>query len=601
MRNHSTPLFWLFLGVLIFSLGKVAVAVQPDPGSRVEFYIDTYGGLDSNTTPLAQRAEAIFERLLRVAEDPVGLTPGLKLINSDGAPWAIALPDGYIVLTRAALEICYQGVSQETGDARLAFVIGHELAHLTSHDFWHREIYLSLSGESNNHSLKRIQKVIAAAAGIEDGGDWREAVKRKELQADDGGFLYASLAGYRTDKILTEGDDNFFDHWIRQTRSYRDELHLGPTERTAFLRARFSAITDKTRLFKAGLQLAYFGRLEDAATLFESFRNSFPAHEALNNLGYVHLELARKYLPTTNRTRFWLPTVLDNAPKLLSRSMNGESGIPRIAKNHLHRAIKYLDKAVLAHRSHLPSRLNLATANFLLGQYNQARVAIDEARTIDPNSTEVAMLRALILYEQEKEIDMWPTVVGLLQGLQASNDPRVTYNLARLYEERGRKVEAATYWKLLLSETLTIKEAYWRASCQQVHGKTHCDRHPRKGVVIASPVSVPIPLGSNINDAAIIKPIRKWSHHRQSIGSLILALHTSLQGDELLAIDEVVALATIRNLSFHTTQELVELAGFPDAKYTLGDQFLWSYPGQWAALVEGDTVKEIWIQGGSQP
>jgi len=47
-------------------------------------------------------------------------------------PWAIALPDGYIIIASQTLDICYKNVSKEIGDTRIAFILGHELAHLAN-------------------------------------------------------------------------------------------------------------------------------------------------------------------------------------------------------------------------------------------------------------------------------------------------------------------------------------------------------------------------------------------------------------------------------------------------------------------------------------
>ena len=58
-----------------------------------------------------------------------------------GDPLAAALPDGYIVLSKHAVEILYKNVSSIVGDTRTAFVLGHELAHLANDDHWHLEFY----------------------------------------------------------------------------------------------------------------------------------------------------------------------------------------------------------------------------------------------------------------------------------------------------------------------------------------------------------------------------------------------------------------------------------------------------------------------------
>jgi len=194
--------------------------------------------LDPAQSPLAQRAYQIFERVHQVAEDPVGVTPTLKIIDSDGKPWAIALPDGYIILSRAALDICYRG------------------SHLTANDFWHRKIYLALSGSQNSTSLEKISELIASSSGATADSDWRKTVRDKELRADEVGFTYASLAGFRTDLVFSDehGGNDFLNYWVTQTRTAGGKLHFSPTERSDFLRNRFDSITSKVGYFMSGVR-----------------------------------------------------------------------------------------------------------------------------------------------------------------------------------------------------------------------------------------------------------------------------------------------------------------------------------------------------------
>ncbi|MGV6860083.1 MAG: M48 family metalloprotease, partial [bacterium] len=194
--NAFRPLFWLLL------LSALACAhAADDPRAHADYYIDVFGEVDAGEDPLVARAYRIFEQVRSVAEDPIGFTPTLKVIDSDAQPWAVALPDGYLILSRGALDICYHGHNEARGDARLAFVLGHELAHLVSRDFWHRNVFLSLSGNFQNGGMGEVQDLVAGGLfdESEDEDDSAlEDIKRKELHADDAGVLYASLAGYQT-------------------------------------------------------------------------------------------------------------------------------------------------------------------------------------------------------------------------------------------------------------------------------------------------------------------------------------------------------------------------------------------------------------------
>ena len=565
------------------------------PSAHADFYIDTWGTVDAESEPRVERAEKIFRRLVAVAEEPRDVTPMLKIIDAEREPWAIALPNGTIILSRGALRICYDGGRTELGDARLAFVLGHELAHLTARDFWHREIYLSLAGDAANSQRNQMKEITASLGHLGKGQDWRENIKRKELRADDSGFLYASLAGYRTDLLLGDDQNDFLTYWVKQTRTYRDSIHFGPTERNAFLKNRFASIVDKAMLFDTGLQLAYFGRFEDAATLFETFRQSFPAHEVLNNLGYVHIELARKFMPRRLRYHFWLPSVLENTPELLSRDLGDQDSLKPISVTHLHKAVKYLKLSMEAHRDNIAAAINLATAYFLLGEYIDARAVIDKAHRRHPDSDIATGLRALILYEHEKEIDMWPVAVKLLTAQASKNIPSAIYNLARLYEERGRTQEARNLWKKLAQLPENIPNEYRLVACNKAKDAKQCKAGHEPGKNERPPLLLNVSIGDDISTPATAKALKHWRRRYFEIGDMRLALFTSANGDRYLAINDIIITATIMNHSISSAKQLHERFGSPRAILTTGKQEVWAYARSWAAVVEGDSVVAIWI------
>ncbi len=570
---------------------------QDDMRSHASFYMDTFGLVDPDSSPLARRAYQIFERVRRVAEDPVGVTPTLKIINSKGKPWAIALPDGYIILSRAALDICYRGVDPATGDARLAFVLGHELSHLTSNDFWHRKMYLSLSGRQTAPTLDQISSAIRSSAGVSKDGDWQKVIRDKELRADEVGFTYASLAGFQTNLIFSDkhGGTDFLEHWVSQTRTSGSNLHFSPSARSDFLRNRFAAIVSKVEYFMSGARLAHFGRYEDAGYFFEEFRNAFPAHEVLNNLGYVNLQLARKHMPTGLRYRYWLPTLMESAPPLAAPNRSMGDTIPANALRHLERSVRYLQKAVDSHSTHLNSRLNLSTAYLYLGDYHKARAVVEEARILSPSSNQVSELRALILYGQEKEIDMWPLAVSIMEKIADSGAPSALYNLARLFEERGRDEDARRTWSELLSREVEIPSGYLRVACGRLPAAERCGNHLAERTADGR---LPLPLdpaiGTDINSPAARKKLQGWQHQRRQIGPMPTDLYIAPNGNSLLAIDSRLSIAAVTDHPYPTVAELVECCGRPLATEPFGDDELWSWGG-WSAVTDGKNVMQIWI------
>ncbi len=582
------------------SLSQAGSDVTPIK-AQSSYYVEMFGLADPAESALIARAEQIFDRVMSVTDTPLGLTPGLRIINSTGSPWAIALAEGIIVLSKAALDICYNGVPEDAGDARLAFVLGHELAHLTANDFWHQQIYLTLSGSDNQEALESARDLIRAAAGIQLNGkteEWQNVVKRKELQADDAGFLFASLAGFRTDLLISDAKEktDFLRYWVTQTRTLGDKLHLGPTERTSFLRNRFKAISTKTDFFMYGVKLAHFGQYEDAIYFFKEFQRSFPAHEVLNNLGYAHLQLAYKYMPEHSRNKYWLPAILENIPPLLAHRGLDANKTAKPVKLNLQRAIKYLQQATNVQPRNINSRINLATAYFYYGEFFKARAVVEEARSISPDSSSVQQLRALILYEQEKDIDMWPTATNILQDLSAKGVKSATYNFARLLEERGRHKIAEGIWHSLIADNTNIPERYRQEACthSNTSSQANCNSVKSQPQPSLTPNTRQL-LGGDIDSKQVKPMLAKWQRHHREFGPIPIDVYIAENGDSYLALDYTLSLGTLKNTALNNKDDLIECCGSPQSTYKFGTQVIWSYGKNWSALLSNDQVLEVWV------
>jgi tetratricopeptide (TPR) repeat protein len=596
MTKFYSTLIALTLIIISVTQSSNVYAEEPaDPRSQASYYIETYGLVDPSSDQ-AQHTQDIFNKVLLVAESPIGLKPSLKIINSDGKPWAVALPDGSIILSRAALEICYRSVSTETGDARLAFVLGHEIAHLTNGDFWHREIYFAAAGEPDSVSMEKIRHTVRTMAGIsnEKGEkDWRDIVKTKELQADDGGFLYASLAGFRTDQIFSKNNDgeDFLNYWVTQTRTLKDEIHLGPQERSDYLQHRFDAISTRVEYFNSGVRLAHLGRIEDAKYFFEEFQKSFPAPQVHNNLGYVYLQLARKHMPAELRYRFWLPTVMENTPPLLVRSRGISGKMPALARKNLDRAIDYLNRANKASPDNLSNNLNLATAYLYSGDFYKAQAILRETAKNSPNDKSIQELKALALYQQDEDIDMWPKAVELLME---TDSPSAQYNLAQLYEERGRNEQAKAIRNKLITTSQNLPSEYAAYLCGKLNLKS-CETPSTNSANASPPIKMKLQPQGTIDNQKIKKQLAEWSHSNRSMGPLPVDLYTNEEGNSYLAIDYHLVMAVFKNSQIKSTTKLIKKHGTPLEIEPLGASEIWSYGDHWSALIEGERVREIWV------
>jgi tetratricopeptide (TPR) repeat protein len=573
-----------------------AVVAADDPRAHATYYIEVFGEVDAEDDPNVRRAHQVFEQVRNVAEDPIGFTPALKVINSDKQPWVLALPDGYVILSRGALDICYDSNGLERGDARLAFVLGHELAHLVSRDFWHRSVFLSLSGTSQGKHLGGVKDIVADDF-FDDIDEVRtannKALKRKELHADDAGFLYASLAGYQTTLIFDQVEGKgFLNDWVRQTRTLNDKTHLGPEERSSFLKTRFSAIAAKVAFFKAGVQLAQFGRFRDAQYLFEAFAQSFPAHEVSTNLGYVHLQQALQFIPEEQRYQFWLPLRLVDAPELFMATRGLDGALPANAVRHFREAEKYFKKAASARHDDIPSRINLASVYFQLGEFYKARASIEEARMLDENNIDTLVLRALILNEQEKDIDMWPVATRLLRKLADKGSLSARYNLARLYQKRGHDTDAKSEWLMLRTQFEDVPPVYRESICVALGGNNDCILPALKNSRYPT-VFIDQKLLDNFKSSKRLSR-SSWETDTLQAGPLFVERHISSYGDEILLIDGHPLLLTDHLEKPISTVRMLACCGKPNQRQQLSQRSLWKYGVSWTAVVEGGVVTELW-------
>jgi predicted Zn-dependent protease len=153
----------------------------------------------------------------------------------DTVPNAIALPGGFLFVSNSLLSFC------DLQPEELAFVIGHEMAHVVRKHTWDRLI---------NETALRVASAVTSRLGVL--GTWvrqeglvllRSAhANRCEFEADELGFRLAAAAGYGTD-----GAFSFLERIGRQQsrESLGDYMssHPNPAERLARLRKLAQSIT----------------------------------------------------------------------------------------------------------------------------------------------------------------------------------------------------------------------------------------------------------------------------------------------------------------------------------------------------------------------
>jgi len=567
---------------------------------EVDFYIATHREVRPEHDSQVANAHRVFERVRAVADKNSKRLPRLVVVNSRADPWAIALPSGHVVLSKEAVAICHAEANLAEAEARLAFVLGHELAHLAHDDFWHQEVYGFLAARSGTR-------------GLADFMQFHQTSKEQELAADDKGFIYAAMAGYPVEILVKNraGKPDFFSFWMQQTNARVQSVHASAVDRAGLLQQRLKDIQNKLGFFEFGVRLSHFDYCDDAVYFFQEFQKTFPGREVLNNLGYCYLQLARQEMEPERAYFYWLPLILDGETRAQSllraappRSMlkTLKQAASNRAEGLLNDGAAYLKQARDADPSYLPARLNLAVAYFYLGQPQQASAVLAEARELAGDDPTLQGLEALALYESsDAALDLWPTAVARLEKLVASSDAptAVIYNLARLLSVGSPLGAASGHWNNLAAASTLLPAPIQMIVCQEqsVEPAPSCLRSSTKSVQ-PSPWRWPLPPTGfeGLSPEAMQSTLRGW----QAIGfdwfKGKLHGHIYRRPDgaaEILELDNFLQMQVLRGERLARAGDLEAYCPQRLRPRLLPQGTLWSCD-EWAALTSGDEVQEVW-------
>lgn len=452
----------LFLTVVVFQNQSWADESKKD---YVNWWIANYGVVSSADNPLVLRAERVFEKVYAAADKKGNRFPRLVIIAAKGDPHAQVIKDGSIIITSGAVHLCYEGVSPEKGDSRLAFILGHELAHLAKDDFWHAAAFAAVEkyGNDKEATATLLAQLMRTDGGDRTGREAKDFIKTKEIQADSYGVIYMTMAGYDPKVLFDGGRDGFIEEWVSHSTgdmAYGDELHPSPKERAEMLRTQLSLVAEDLDYFAFGVRLYQTGRYADAITMFGAFNQKFPGREVFGDIGASYLQLAVKSMYACDAHaagRFILPAMMDN--ETLASSVSSTGGYAGCAKDpafqkNIKAAVTYLKNSAEKDPLYFPARVNLASAFIAAGEYSKALGIADEALAIRPREATAlnAKATAMYLFGVTNNIDMSDTAAGLFnEAIENAPDyPPSLYNLAEMLHEKGRDTAADDRWNAFL-------------------------------------------------------------------------------------------------------------------------------------------------------
>lgn len=437
--------------VLLFFFPSKA---SENPKERIDYWQENYEELLPDDDQRVSQVKDIFKRVLKASGTRLGVVPRLFLINHNSLISA-AIPDGWIVLSKGVLDLCYKDPIR--GADRLAFVLAHEIAHQLKDDFWHMRFFQAI--ELSRERDPRHQKTLDEVQGI---ASLTDKVLAKELQADEHGIIYASLAGFNANAIVTEDEKvNFFEEWVRALDLARvsgvhmDPSHPSPKQRAEAVKARLIQVLSNVELFDLGFLFYQAGDYHRAILAFKEFLRYFPGREVYHNLAISHHQLALKYYRRWKGDEEPIPFKLSltadphtRATEITLRSRRYCANPAALFQMHIESAIELYEKAILLDPSYLLSYSNLGSALIVKGEFYEAIAKLKKALRIDENYAE-ALNNLGVAFFCAENLAKAKDSLFKAHNLNPAYDAPL-FNLGKIAYEEKKEVEAKKYWTAYL-------------------------------------------------------------------------------------------------------------------------------------------------------
>jgi predicted Zn-dependent protease len=421
----------------ILALG-IGLAFSPSarpaaPQESLAFWSSNYEIPDPDSNPQIAAAHRVFERLLRVAGSRPGVIPRLLVIK-DKSLRVIALPDGGIVLSTGAINLCY--ATADNAEDRLAFVLAHEIAHQLKDDFWHMRFF---------QAIDSMEASGGACEGCRELASRTDDSSAKEMQADENAIVYSTMAGFDARAIVGKEHESFFKEWAAAMSAGRlmqetSGTHPSPAQRAQAVRTRLNAVLENLEAFELGVLFLESGMNGEAVLSFRTFLPHFPAREVYNNLAVAHYRVALDlYLLHIGRPTFAIDVIADPNSTAAYSLRDGET--PPEFDRHIARAIEYFGNAISQDPDYLPAYLGLAASLILNDRPIDARAKLEQGLR---EAGEVpALFNALgAAFSADGSHERAAKQFQMALNLDPEFDLAI-FNLAQLAEIRGEDDEAS--------------------------------------------------------------------------------------------------------------------------------------------------------------
>ncbi len=411
---RAWPLICVCAVVTPGKLDAASVVLPEDPRESIRYWMPLV--VAETEDERVALAHEIFSVLLRTW-DAARVEPSLHVVTSTAGPWAASLADGNVLLSREAIETCFD-IGGRNAIHLLAFVLAHELAHQRVNDLWHRK-FLRLVGDALARSspalLEQVKRDMPTGPDLE----------KKEWQADLDGLVMMASVGFDPAQVV--GKKDFFTAWVENVLHSPcvadSTVALEPACQKAKTRAQrarlqMQATVNNLALFDLAVQNYVAAKYAKAAHYFEAYARRFPGRAVFNNIGLSYMQQALDVMSgmiesgQLSRPAFKYFMLLEASPAASSYVVQrSKRGVPRQALDKKTEKIRELltkaraafDKALRMEPGHRSAYLLLAQAYLLEGNSFMLRGVI-QGQYIPRFGADMAaqMLLALVLVEEGK-------------------------------------------------------------------------------------------------------------------------------------------------------------------------------------------------------
>lgn len=432
-------------GLLLLPFINQLQASATNPKERISFWRQNFSTLTAKQDNRVIKAHAIFTRLVNVAGSRNNINPMLHIINRapKNTPLPMAIPDGWIIISRATLDFAYE--NNEQGDDLLAFILAHEIAHQMEDDFWHMKFFQAINASKQNGNEKILSEIQQLASAS-------DKMISKELRADEQGLTFAAMAGFDT-QVIFSSKNNLFSRWVNRFSagnfsSVQSITHPTPRQRELAIHSRLSQIHQKSQIFNLGVWLYQAGKYNDAKDAFEEFRHYFPGREVNHNIALSYHQLALK--SKTSKNGLYFRTTLSLDPyTYASKVTRGFSLNTRQPVQLLKKAIEFYELAISQDKNYIFAYANLSSAYIENNEPYKAIALLKDAIKIQPENTKLLNNLAIAFYFAENKNKARKL---LQQSLARDKDNADTlYNMGVYYAFEKNKTKSEQYWKQFLA------------------------------------------------------------------------------------------------------------------------------------------------------